>query len=358
MQDIEHLLKENYRAINTAIEKYVPKQYDKKSLEFTLGKARFAYSIDAANKAIAEPVWSLLNRGGKRWRPVLFMLTCDALGGSSRKFLDFVAIVECVHNGTLMVDDIEDDSDLRRGKPAVHKLFGTDVAINAGNALYYIPLLTLLKNTTLDDRTKLRAYEIYTQEMINISFGQATDIAWHKNLVDAERITVDEYVQMCAYKTGTLARMAARLGALFAGATPVVQERMGVLAESIGVAFQIQDDILNLTATSGKNQFTNEYVGSDITEGKRTLMVIHTLQKANKNDKKRLVELLNMHTRDHDLIEEAIALLEKYDSFLFSRAFARSLVEKAWNNAKKDISASDHKKKLEAFARFAVERDY
>ncbi len=358
MDEIERILKEKQKIISKTIEKFLPRKYDIKKLEHALGKPRFSYSIDAVNKSIAEPIWNLLDRGGKRWRPVLFMLVCDALGGSSEKHIDFVTIVECVHNGTLMIDDIEDDSLLRRGKPAVHKIFGTDIAVNAGNAMYYLPLLTLLRNKSLDEKTKLASYEIYVQEMINISFGQATDIAWHKGLVNSEKIAIDEYLQMCAYKTGTLARMAAKLGALFAGASPQLIEKTGVLAESIGIGFQIQDDILNLTATSGKNQFTAEYIGSDITEGKRTLIVIHALSKANKQDKKRLLDILNMHTRDEKIISEAITIMKKYDSILYARAFARDFVQKAWNDVQKHIPENKHKNALKAFVQFVTEREY
>ena len=101
---------------------------------------------------------------------------------------------------------------------------------------------------------------------------------------------------MCAYKTGTLARMAAKMAAVLSGANKPLVEKLGHFAESIGVAFQMQDDILDLTG----QEFAKKKggVGQDITEGKRSLMVIYTLKKANSTDKKRLIEILNMHTSD------------------------------------------------------------
>lgn len=184
--DIEALLAEKSKLIDKAIEKWLPRKYDARSMERTFGKPRFAYNAEAANRAIAEPVWDLLDRGGKRWRPALLLLVCEALGGDAGAALDWAVIPELVHNGTLVVDDVEDSSELRRGKPCTYKIFGTDIAVNAGSALYYIPLQVLLESK-LPAEQLLKAYETYTQEMMNVSLGQAMDIAWHRGLARAGR---------------------------------------------------------------------------------------------------------------------------------------------------------------------------
>lgn len=358
--DIRDVLEENKPIIDKMIEKYIPRKYNDKSMAFTSGKPRYGYSKKAVNASIADPVWNLLDRGGKRWRPVLFLLTLEALSSkeNTKKFLDFVVIPEVVHSGSLLVDDIEDNSDLRRGKPCVHKIYGEDIAINAGNAMYFLPLLTLIKRTDLDDWTARRIYDIYAQEMVNISMGQGYDIAWHKGLADADDVSEKEYLQMCAFKTGTLARMSARIAAALAKADDETMNKFGYLAEAIGVGFQIQDDILNLTATSGENQFTEEYLGSDISEGKRTLMVIHTLKKAKKSDKKRLIAILEMHSKDRAVISEAIEIIKKYGAVDYAKQFARNLVQKAWDDVKDVVPESNAKQKLYAFVKFMVEREY
>jgi geranylgeranyl diphosphate synthase type I len=103
------------------------------------------------------------------------------LGKNPEDFVDFAIIPEVIHNGTLMVDDIEDSSEFRRGKPCTYKIYGLDIAINAGNAMYYLPLLPLIKNKEKISKEKLcKIYEIYVQEMINLSLGQAMDISWHR----------------------------------------------------------------------------------------------------------------------------------------------------------------------------------
>ncbi|MCK5563459.1 polyprenyl synthetase family protein, partial [Candidatus Bathyarchaeota archaeon] len=113
--EIEKNLEEKTSVIDKRIEKYIPRKYSKDSLVFTLGSPRYEYNVEAINEAIAKPIWEFLDRGGKRWRPNLFLLVCEALGAEPEKLLDFAIIPEVIHNGTLMIDDVEDASELRRG---------------------------------------------------------------------------------------------------------------------------------------------------------------------------------------------------------------------------------------------------
>ena len=108
--------------------KFIPRKFDKNSLIFTFGPPSYEYSVEAANKAISEPVWDFLDRGGKRWRPVLFLLIAEALGVNQQKFLDLVLLPELLHNGSIIIDDIEDSSEKRRKKPALHLIFGEDIS--------------------------------------------------------------------------------------------------------------------------------------------------------------------------------------------------------------------------------------
>jgi len=353
--DVEKMLVQNAPIIDKLIERYIPKEYDKSAIVFSLNPPRYDYNIEALDKAIAEPIWNFLERGGKRWRPSLFLLVVEALGKDPKSFQEFAIIPELIHNGTIIIDDIEDDSKLRRGKPCTHRLFGLDVAINAGNSLYYLPLLTLIRNSEKIGSDKLsRIYAIYVSEMINLSLGQAMDIAWHRGLADADRLTETQYLQMCAYKTGTLARMAARIAAVLCDASDDTVERLGRFAEAIGIAFQIQDDVLDLAGkefAAGKGGR-----GQDITEGKRSLIVIHTLEKAEPDDRKRLVAILKKHTVDQRLRDEAVQIMKRYDSIEYARQFARRLVADSWKEVDRLISPSEAKEKLRAFAEHLVER--
>jgi geranylgeranyl pyrophosphate synthase len=316
----------------------------------------YSYNLEPLNKAIAEPIWDMLDRGGKRWRPALFLLICEALGKDADYCLDFAIIPEVIHNGTLVIDDIEDSSKLRRGKPCTYKIFQMDIAVNAGNAMYYLPLLPLMaQKAKLPPEMQRDIYEVYVQEMINLSMGQAMDIAWHRGTANADELGEEDYLQMCAYKTGTLARMAAKMAAVVAGANKPLVEKLGRFAESIGVAFQMQDDILDITGVEFAK--TKGGVGQDITEGKRSLMVIYTLKKANSSDKKRLIEILNMHTSDQALRDEAIALMQKYNAVEHVKHTAERIVEESWREAEKLLPTPQAKEKLKQFAEFLIKRN-
>jgi geranylgeranyl diphosphate synthase type I len=353
--DIERFLEEKATLIDKTIEKYVPRVFSKSAIIFRVSPPNHAYNLKTLNKAIADPIWEFLDRGGKRWRPALFLLICEALGKNPYDFVDFAIIPEVIHNGTLMVDDIEDASELRRGKPCTYKIHGIDVAINAGNAMYYLPLLSLVENRKRLSPEKLsKIYETYVQEMINLSLGQAMDIVWHRGLANADEIDEKDYLQMCAYKTGTLARMSARIAAILSDASEELIEKLGRLAESIGIAFQMQDDVLDLTGKEfekGKGG-----LGQDITEGKRSLMVIHTLKVASAQDRKRLTSILNMHSSDQKLRDEAISIIQKYGSIKYVKQFAREMVAKSWKEAEKLLPTEEGKEKLKTFAEFLIER--
>ncbi|MDR1862621.1 MAG: polyprenyl synthetase family protein [Treponema sp.] len=219
--------------------------------------------------SLVRPGRDLLSRGGKRWRPLLMVLLAETLGGAARAeaALSITPLVEFPHNASLIHDDIEDNSDERRGTPAVHILYGIDTAINAGAFLYFLPL-ACLDASALSPEDKNRIHRIWGEYMRRLHFGQAMDIAWHRDYDSLPAL--DDYYRMCRLKTGCLARLAAVLGA-YCGCSGAESEakRYGEAAESLGVGFQILDDVKNLTTgIPGKKR------GDDVVEGKKSLPVL------------------------------------------------------------------------------------
>jgi octaprenyl-diphosphate synthase len=226
--------------------------------------------------ALTRPGRDLISRGGKRWRPLLMTLVCESLGGGDAA-LPLAPLVEFSHNASLIHDDIEDNSDERRGRPAVHILYGVDAAINGGCFLYFLPLRCIetwgeglageLPPAVLAER-KNRIYALWGEYMRKLHLGQAMDIHWHRDFASLPGL--DEYQTMCRLKTGCLARFAAVLGVNAAGAgLEPEEERLGRGAENFGVGFQILDDVKNLTAgIPGKKR------GDDVVEGKKSLPVL------------------------------------------------------------------------------------
>lgn len=365
MKGIENILRENRDLVDRKIEEYIPKKCTEEYLKFLCGNSE-GIDLSAFERSISAPSWDFLSRGGKRWRAFLFQAIYKALNnenesGNKNKnsgeidIIKLSTIPEIIHNGTLMVDDIEDSSTIRRGRPCIHtmKEFGVDIAINCGNALYFIPLVNIMRSS-IEQEKKVKIYEIYLQEMINISIGQGTDIAWHKG--NDGNITVEKYLKMCALKTGTLARMSAKIAAVLGGANDETTEKIGKFVESLGVAFQIQDDILDL---SGREEKFGKKIGEDIKEGKRSIMVIYVLtnKDADEKDKKRLVEILDMHTDDKILVSEAISIINKYNSIQYAEKYAEKIVKDSWADAEKLFKESESKKLLEELKDYLIKRE-
>lgn len=257
---------------------------------------------------INAPGWELLRRGGKRWRPLVMILSHELAGGRLKAITDLTTLVELPHNGSLIIDDIEDKAEERRGGPAIHLVHGVDMAINTGNFLYFEPTW-LIERSGLDEALQYRLTKFYLRVMRRLHFGQGLDIVWHND--HAYLPSRDEYLQMCRFKTGALSRLAAELGAAAAGADEAAIEAVGTLWEDIGVGFQILDDVKNLvTGNPGKMR------GDDIVEGKKSLPVlIHGERAADRGAS--LLALFEKVARAHagrqpvqPLIEEAIALME------------------------------------------------
>jgi len=218
---------------------------------------------DESLRVLLTPVKDMLSRGGKRWRPLLMTLVCECLGGGDSA-LPLAPLVELSHNATLIHDDIEDDSEERRGKPAIHKIYGVDTAINSGSFLYFLALSCI---ESYKGNNKALIYRLWAEYMRGLHLGQAIDISWHRKITFVP--TINEYYVMCGLKTGSLARLAAEAGAYSAGASEEVALKFSNAAEKLGIAFQVLDDVKNLTTgVPGKLR------GDDVVEGKKSLPVL------------------------------------------------------------------------------------
>ncbi|HAF85529.1 MAG TPA: polyprenyl synthetase family protein [Sphaerochaeta sp.] len=252
--------------IEHELNRVLPESSDQKWIEWVLDSSAPPTDTTTIDR-FSEPARDLIRRGGKRWRPLFMMLTAKMLGGERALALAerLVSLVELPHNGSLIVDDIEDNSDWRRGGPAMHILYGEDFSINAGNFLYFLPTKAI-DEAAVDDKVKLLIYQIYAKYMRRIHLGQGMDICWHHHRTFPP---VQEYELMCRLKTGCLPAMGCEIGAALALDDPQVIRRAGHIAETIGVGFQILDDVINLEkGNPGKMQ------GDDIIENKKSLPII------------------------------------------------------------------------------------
>ena len=342
--------------IDEAMEDLLPRVIDADYLESYFGEPTYEYDPDGIQRALSDPVWDVLDRGGKRWRAVLFLVIVEAFGEDPEEYLPYACIPEILHNGTIIIDDVEDGASMRRGEPALHHRYGEDVALNAGNALYFLPLKVLTHDPgDVPADRRLAAYEMLMDELNRTHLGQGLDICWH-NEADV-RISQDQYLEMCACKTGCLARIVARLAAILTGQPAHVEGRVADYAELTAIAFQIGDDILDVENSLGRaGEFGKEF-GNDIREGKKTLLVLHAIEESDPEDATRLQEILWAEENTDEEVHEALSILEETDSIEHARKCALELSAEAREHVDALDLEPEPARKLEEFTEFVVERD-
>jgi geranylgeranyl diphosphate synthase type I len=342
--------------VDRELERLVPREITVNAATELFGAPTYAYDVAAIQAAVSTPIWDLLDRGGKRWRAVLFLVLVEAFGEDPEAYLPYACVPEILHNGTIIVDDVEDDASLRRGEPALHLKYGTDVALNAGNAMYFLALDLLARDPAdLDAETRLAAYETLLAELNRTHVGQGMDIQWHNER--EIRVTEDEYLEMCACKTGCLGRIVARLAAIVTGQPSEVEQAVAEYAEHMSVAFQIADDVLDAEAAIESDRGFGKAIGNDVREGKKTLMAIHAAENASPTAAARLEEILWAEENSAAEIGEAIGILDETDSIEYARERALDLSASARERLDGLDLEPDPADDLAAFTRFVVSRN-
>ncbi len=208
---------------------------------------------------------------GKRIRPLLLLLTVSACGGEWQKALPLAAAVELVHNFSLIHDDIQDRSPLRRGRPTVWSKWGMAQAINAGDAMFILAQLALLDlGASVPPQRILRLSGIFQQACLDLTRGQFLDLSYESRA----EIGLDEYWRMIAGKTAALLSAATWMGAIFAGAEEEIADAYREYGHYLGLAFQVQDDYLGIW---GDESVTGKSAVSDLVSGKKSLPVVFAL---------------------------------------------------------------------------------
>jgi len=225
-------------------------------------------------------------RTAKALRPALCIASCRAFGGGLQAVLQTAAVIELFHNAFLLHDDVEDGSELRRGLPTLHAEFGVPIAVNVGDAMLAIALGPLLDNTrTIGLGKALRVLRLVADMARVTAEGQALELEWTRtrrfDLADAD------YVSMVERKTAHYSFVTPLLvGALIAGAPPDTVDRLRGFGRDLGIAFQIQDDVLNLTGEYGKE------LDGDLYEGKHTLILLHLLRSVSEDEREIVAAIL------------------------------------------------------------------
>ncbi len=211
---------------------------------------------------------------GKRIRPVFCLLSCEACGGDWQRALPAAAAVELIHNFSLIHDDIEDGDATRRGRPTLWALWGMPQALNAGDTLFALAYRALfrLEERGVPPETVIVAFQVLNQACIRLTEGQFLDLRFERR----DDVSVDDYLAMAARKTAELIAASCELGAIVAGAPPDLRQSLRRFGYHVGVAFQMQDDILGIW---GDPEVTGKPVGSDVQRGKKTFPVLYAMDR-------------------------------------------------------------------------------
>ena len=254
----------------------------------------FLDRMETEPKFLYEPVRYALSAGGKRIRPVLCLMSAEMFGAYACDAIDAAIGLEMFHNFTLLHDDIMDKSDMRRGRPTVHKKWTENIAILSGDLMSLVACKCAAK--TMINREKV--LETFLQTAIEICEGQQYDMDFETE----NEVTVDDYMKMINLKTAVLLAGSLKIGALIADASPDDCENIYQYGRYAGLAFQLQDDLLD---TYGDAKVFGKPIGGDIAENKKTFLLINALNLASGKEKEKLTEWLSKENFDRN---------EKYNS--------------------------------------------
>jgi len=252
--------------------------------------------------SLYEPCKYALESGGKRLRPILLLFSVKAAGGNFNEAYNAALAVEILHNFTLVHDDIMDNSPLRRGRPSLYKKYNSNTAILAGDNLIAIAYKLLLKDCKYNTN---QIIETFTQGIIDVCEGQSLD----KEFETRKEVSLREYRLMIQKKTAALLSACTSIGGLIAKADDNAMRILKNYGKNLGMAFQIQDDLLDITADEKK---FGKKVGSDLIEGKKTFLFLKALEKARGDDKKKLQNVIKNCGIKSSEIESYRQIYEKY----------------------------------------------
>ena len=299
--------------------------------------------------SLYAPIRYELSLGGKRIRPVLMLMACELFGGDINQAINPAIGLEMFHNFTLLHDDVMDKSDLRRGKPTVHKMWDENHAILSGDAMQIISTQLM---TQVPSRFMPAVIETFLKTALEICEGQQFDMEFESR----KDVTTDEYINMIRLKTAVLLGCALKIGAIIAGAPVAQANSLYHFGENLGLAFQLQDDYLDVYGDPiifGKN------IGGDIINEKKTFMLIEATRLAEGKDADTLKQFLG--NNDVDPREKVTAVTNVYNNLGIDK-LCKEKAEAYYNAAlacmDEILVPEDRKLPLLALAKSLLNRDH
>lgn len=288
----------------------------------TIEEALARLTFDQPPRSLFDPITYTLSLGGKRIRPALALMACDLFGGKNEDVLQPALGLEVFHNFTLLHDDLMDEADRRRDKPTVHKLWNPNVAILSGDAMLICAYQLVAK---ANDKAIL---ELFSRTALEICAGQQYDMEFESR----SDVTEEEYLEMIRLKTAVLLACALKVGAMIGGASTADADALYDYGIHIGLAFQLQDDLLDVYGdpkTFGKN------IGGDILCNKKTFLLINALSAASEEQRQVMEDWMARKTYD---AQEKIAAFTNLYNELSIRDLTERRIEDYYRMANEDLA--------------------
>ncbi|MEO8664177.1 MAG: polyprenyl synthetase family protein [Ignavibacteria bacterium] len=302
-------------------------------------------------ETLYKPLRYILNSGGKRIRPMLVISACEGAGGKMEDAVNAAVAIELLHNFTLVHDDIMDNADTRRGMKTIHRKWNDNVAILCGDLLIGFAYSYLMKTKSgkLDKIVK-----IFTDGVIEVCEGQGYD----KEFENRNDVTLDEYMMMIHKKTAKLLETSAVIGALCGGANDEKVNNIRQYASNIGIAFQIQDDLLDIIADEKE---LGKKIGGDLVEGKKTYLLLKAMQVVkNKKDRKKIEKIASGKGLKADNTEKIMEIKNIYERYGVLES-AQNEIELYTNLADEYLYAftdPEHQKQMRWFSEMLMGRSF
>lgn len=282
-----------------------------------------SFLMESANASypanLYQPMKYFLEFGGKRLRPLLTLLACKAVSGSYKQALPAASAIELLHNFTLVHDDIMDQDSMRRGQETVHTRWNEAVAILTGDGLIGLAYRSLLKTPP---ETLIRVMQIFTEGVIKVCEGQAID----KDFEDRDEVSLEEYFAMIQKKTGELIAICTEIGGIIGNGSEEEIKALRGFGEAIGRAFQIQDDLLDITSSEA---VLGKDLGSDLAQGKKTYAIVKLRQSASSDDWDFVQSVFRTRRVDKETLERVKSILDENQIIADARAQIKADVERA-----------------------------
>jgi geranylgeranyl diphosphate synthase type II len=298
--------------------------------------------------SLYDPIKYTLDLGGKRMRPLLTLIACDLFDGKVSEAVKPALGIEIFHNFTLLHDDIMDKAPLRRNQPTVHKKWNSDIAILSGDTMFVQSFQFVMQSPTQHLKEVL---EVFTKTAIEVCEGQQMDMDFENQL----NVSIPQYIKMIGLKTSVLLAGSMKIGAIIGGARAEDAQHIYEFGKNLGIAFQLQDDILDVFGSSDK---VGKQTGGDIVSNKKTYLLLKAMDMADRYKKEELQ--LWMHTTDVDAMEKVEAVKSIYE-YLGVKGLAEAEMQKFYEKSLTHLNQipcnSIKKHQLTKFAENLMQRE-